>query len=58
MEDVRTNAEKVEEQLNKLRKGSIKTLIFYYSGDIKLDKLDLEFEPLQNRIRDMLQNGG
>ena len=58
LEEVRNNAEKVEEQLGKLRKGSIKTLIFYYSGDIKLDKLDLEFEPLHNKIRDLLQNGG
>jgi hypothetical protein len=29
-----------------LKKGSIKALIFYYSGDISLDKLDFEFEPL------------
>ena len=33
----------LEEKLVKLKKGSIKTLIFYYSGDIKLDKNAVNF---------------
>lgn len=39
MDKLKENADKVEEHFNKLRKGSIKTLIFYYSGDIKIDRL-------------------
>jgi hypothetical protein len=34
---IRGNVEKVTENLNKLNKGSIKALIFYYSGDVKLN---------------------
>lgn len=35
----------------KLKKGSIKTLIFYYSGDIKLHKETLKFEPLTPKLK-------
>lgn len=40
----------LEEKLGKLKKGSIKTLIFYYSGDIKLDKQVINFEPLIQKL--------
>jgi hypothetical protein len=39
--EIKENVNKVTENLNKLNKGSIKALIFYYSGDIKLSKFDL-----------------
>jgi|688.fasta_scaffold337645_1 hypothetical protein len=39
--EIKENVNKVSENLNKLNKGSIKALIFYYSGDIKLNKFDL-----------------
>lgn len=53
--EIKENVNKVSENLNKLNKGSIKALIFYYSGDIKLNKFDLQFEPLQHRFRNTLQ---
>lgn len=53
--EIKENVTKVTENLNKLNKGSIKALIFYYSGEVKLNKFDLEFEPLQFKIRSLLQ---
>jgi hypothetical protein len=43
LEEVKNKMNPLEEKLAKLKKGSIKTLIFYYSGDIKLEKQAIEF---------------
>jgi len=47
----------LEEKLAKLKKGSIKTLIFYYSGDIKLEKQVIDFEPLIQKLNAQRSTG-
>ena len=47
----------MEDKLNKLKKGSIKTLIFYYSGEIKFEKSNIEFDVLHRKITEMMENG-
>ena len=37
LEQAKGKCRQVEDKLAKLKKGSIKTLIFYYSGDIELE---------------------
>jgi len=41
--------------LNKLKKGSIKTLIYFYSGDIQLNNYNINFLPIAQNIRNMLK---
>ena len=54
--EVQTQTQQVEEKLHKLQKGSIKTLIFYYSGEIPLDVPELEFDTLADRMTALLSN--
>jgi len=43
IEEHKQKVHQVEQQLTKLKRGSIKTLIFYYTGDIKLEHLNVCF---------------
>lgn len=51
IEEARNKMPPLEEKLVKLNKGSIKTLIFYYSGDIKLQREAVNFEPLMQKLK-------
>ena len=51
IDDGKTEAQGIEDKLSKLKKGSIKTLIFYYSGDIQLAKPAYQFEPLNIKFK-------
>lgn len=54
VQNVKGQLVRVEEKLNKLKKGSIKTLIFFYSGEISLDTPELEFEPLFQKVKNLM----
>ena len=43
----------IEEKLTKIKKGSIKTLIYYFSGDIELTPEQINFESLLESIKNI-----
>ena len=52
VKQIKGNYQQLEEKLNKLKRGSIKTLIFFYSGDIDLKTDSIDFAPLMERLKE------
>ena len=52
VKQIKGKYQQLEEKLNKLKRGSIKTLIFFFSGDIDLKADSIEFSPLMERLKE------